>query len=30
MAQTGHRSMEMVNKYIRDASLFDNNAAGFL
>jgi integrase len=30
MAQTGHRSMEMVNKYIRDASLFDNNAAAFL
>jgi integrase len=30
MAQTGHRSLEMVNKYIRDASLFDNNAAGFL
>lgn len=30
MAQTGHRSVEMVNRYIRDASLFDNNAAGFL
>ena len=30
MAQTGHRSIEMVNRYIRDASLFDNNAAGFL
>ena len=30
MAQTGHRSMEMVSRYIRDASLFDNNAAGFL
>jgi integrase len=30
MVQTGHRSMEMVNRYIRDVSLFDNNAAGFL
>lgn len=30
MAQTGHRSIEMVSKYVRDASLFDNNAAGFL
>jgi hypothetical protein len=30
MKQTGHRSLEMINRYIRDASLFDNNAAAFL
>ncbi len=30
MAQTGHRSMEMLNRYIRDANLFENNAAGLL
>ena len=28
--QTGHRSVEMVAKYIRDANLFENNAAGLL
>jgi integrase len=28
--QTGHRSAEMVAKYIRDANLFENNAAGLL
>jgi integrase len=28
--QTGHRSMEMVNRYIRDANLFENNAGGIL
>lgn len=28
--QTGHRSEAMVAKYIRDASLFENNAAGLL
>lgn len=28
--QTGHRSMEMLNRYIRDANLFENNAAGLL
>jgi integrase len=27
MAQTGHRSEKMVRRYIRDASLFDDNAA---
>ncbi|MBS0324106.1 MAG: site-specific integrase [Proteobacteria bacterium] len=30
MAQTGHRSVEMVNTYIRDASLFEHNAAGMV
>lgn len=30
MAQTGHRSLEMLNRYIRDASMFENNAAGLL
>jgi len=27
MAQTGHRSVTMVRRYIRDASLFSDNAA---
>jgi len=27
MKQTGHRSVAMVHRYIRDASLFDDNAA---
>ena len=27
MAQTGHRSAAMVRPYIRDATLFDDNAA---
>lgn len=27
MAQTGHRSTTMVRRYIRDASIFDDNAA---
>ncbi|MDM7948291.1 site-specific integrase [Hydrogenophaga sp.] len=26
--QTGHKSLAMLNRYIRDASLFDSNAAG--
>lgn len=30
MAQTGHRSVEMLNRYIRAASRFDENAAGIL
>ena len=30
MAQTGHKSVEMLNRYIRDANLFENNAAGLL
>lgn len=30
MAQTGHHSLEMLNRYIRDASMFENNAAGLL
>lgn len=30
MAQTGHRSSAMVERYIRDASLFENNAGGIL
>jgi integrase len=30
MAQTGHRSVEMVRRYIRDASLFSDNAAAGL
>jgi integrase len=29
-AQTGHRSVEMVGRYIRDATMFENNAAGLL
>ncbi len=28
--QTGHRSIEMLHRYIRDANLFENNAAGLL
>lgn len=28
--QTGHRSAEMVGRYVRDANLFENNAAGLL
>ncbi|MBI3374981.1 MAG: site-specific integrase [Betaproteobacteria bacterium] len=28
--QTGHRSAEMLARYIRDANLFENNAASFL
>ena len=28
--QTGHRSAEMLGRYIRDANLFENNAAGFV
>jgi integrase len=28
MNQTGHRSVMMVRRYIRDANLFRNNAAG--
>lgn len=28
--QSGHRSLEMLNRYIRDASLFENNAVGLL
>jgi len=28
--QTGHRSAEMLNRYIRDANLFENNAAGMV
>ena len=27
MGQTGHRSVAMVRRYIRDAGLFDDNAA---
>ena len=30
MAQTGHRSSEMVARYIRDADIFNNNAGGIL
>ena len=31
MAQTGHRSVTMVRRYIREASVFtDNAAAGLL
>jgi site-specific recombinase XerD len=30
MAQTGHRSVQMVRRYIRDASLFRENSAGKL
>ena len=30
MAQSGHRSMEMLNRYIREANLFVGNAAGAL
>lgn len=28
MDQTGHRSVQMVRRYIRDGSLFKDNAAG--
>lgn len=28
MKQTGHRSVSVVRRYIRDAELFDDNAAG--
>ena len=28
--QTGHRSVEMLSRYIRDANIFENNAAGML
>ena len=28
--QTGHRSAEMLSRYIRDARLFENNAAGLV
>src|SRR5690606_18301584 len=28
MAQTGHRSVTMVRRYIRDGNLFSENAAG--
>lgn len=30
MAQSGHRSAEMVNRYIREANLFLNNASGMV
>jgi len=30
MAQTGHRSVDMVNRYIRDANLFEGNAAAMV
>ena len=30
MAQTGHRSIEMLNRYIRNANLFQDNAAGLV
>jgi len=30
MARTGHRSVNMLRRYIRDASLFNDNAAGLL
>lgn len=30
MRQTGHRSMEMLTRYIRNATLFDDNAAALL
>ena len=30
MAQTGHKSSAMVRRYIRDASLFSENAAAGL
>ena len=30
MAQTGHRSVVMVRRYIRDANLFTENAAAGL
>ena len=30
MAQTGHKSIEMLSRYIRDGNLFVNNAGGIL
>ena len=30
MSQTGHRSVQMVRRYIRDGSLFGENSAGKL
>ena len=30
LAQTGHRSVTMVRRYIRDANLFSDNAAAGL
>jgi hypothetical protein len=30
MRQTGHRSVQMVRRYIRDGSLFRENSAGKL
>jgi integrase len=30
MAQTGHKSLNMVRRYIRDGSLFRENSAAFL
>jgi hypothetical protein len=30
MAQTGHRSAQMVRRYIRDGELFNENAAAGL
>jgi integrase len=30
MKQTGHRSVQMVRRYIRDASMFRKNSAGRL
>ena len=30
MKQTGHRSVQMVRRYIRDGSLFNENSAGKL
>lgn len=29
MRQTGHRSVQMVRRYIRAATLFDENAAAY-
>ena len=30
MKQTGHKSMQMVRRYIREGQLFNDNAAGKL
>ncbi len=30
MAQTGHRSVTTLRRYIRTGTLFDENAAGYL
>ena len=30
MRQTGHKSVQMVRRYIRDGELFSDNAAGKL